>query len=138
MFLRCFCGYTLTDVACPGRVVHYLLSAHAVERLQDAVDQEVATAGVVEGWPEHWDTARAAEAWLCPQCSRLYVGVGSAGPVRVFALERVGIDSLVGGFDSRLGTMPEVLALAREQAGESPLTPDQGAGPGGATGRPRD
>ena len=136
MFLRCLCGYTLTNAASPGRIVHYLLSAHAVERLQDAVDQEVAKSGVVEDWPEHWDTAQVAEAWLCPQCSRLYVGVGGLGPVRVFALERVGVDGLATGCDSQLG-MPQVMALAGEQAGESPLTPGQETELGAKAGQPR-
>jgi len=48
MFLRCLCGYTLTDIACPGRIVHLLLSAHGVERLQHAVDQEIEASGTVE------------------------------------------------------------------------------------------
>jgi hypothetical protein len=121
MFLRCSCGYTLTDIASPGRIVHHLLSAHGVERLQDAIDREVEAHGVVDEWPEHWETAGAAESWLCPQCSRLYVGMNGAGPVRVFALERVGVDAQATGIDSQLASMPELLALAQEQAGESPL-----------------
>jgi hypothetical protein len=126
MFLQCYCGYTLTDVASPGRIVHYLLSAHAIERLQDAVDQEVATGGIVRLWPEHWEAAGTAEAWLCPECSRLYVGslgIRGGAPVRVFALERDGIEGLAAGIDSQLGSEGEVLALGMREAGESPLAP---------------
>jgi hypothetical protein len=122
MFLRCPCGYTLTDIACPGRIVHHLMSSHGVERLQDAVDREVEAHGVVDGWPEHWDAARAAESWLCPKCSRLFVGVNGADPVRVFALERVGIEPGSTGIDSQLAPMPELLELAREQVSESPVS----------------
>jgi len=125
MFLLCPCGYTLTDVATPGRIVHYLLSAHGVERLQNAVDKEVKDCGIVEEWPEHWDAARAAEAWLCPKCSRLFTGINGAGPVRVFVLEQVGIDPGSTGIDSRFGPITELLALAQEQAGESPLIANQ-------------
>jgi hypothetical protein len=121
MFMRCPCGYTLTNIACPGKIVHVLLSAHGVERLQQAVDQEIAASGTVD-WPEPWDAAWVAESWLCPSCSRLYVGMNSGGPVRVFALERVGIDPGCTGFDSQLGPMPVLMALAKEQAGESPLS----------------
>lgn len=124
MFFRCLCGYTLTNVASPGRIVHYMLSSHAVERLQDAVDREVLECGAVDGWPEHWETARTTEAWLCPECSRLYVGVGGKGPIRVFALERDGI-KLATACDSNFGTEREILELAQGQAGESPLTPEQ-------------
>jgi hypothetical protein len=115
----------LTNVASPGRIVHYLLSEHAIERLQDAVDKEVAENETVDLWPEHWDTARATQAWLCPQCSRLYIGLGSSGPVRVFTLERVGFESLLTGLDSQFGTETELLKLAAEQTGESPLTAEQ-------------
>ena len=121
MFLRCSCGYTLTDMACPGRIVHMLLSAHGVERLQEVVDQEVEAHGVVDMWPEHWDTAWTAESWLCPRCSRLYVGMNGTGPVRVFILERVGIDPAATEIDSQLAPMSELQAIALEQAGESPL-----------------
>lgn len=131
MFIRCLCGYTLTNSACPGRIVHLLLCSHGVERLQDAVDQEVEAQGVVEGWPEHWDTAWAAESWLCPRCNRLYVGMNGAGPIRVFALERVGIDPECTGFDSQLGPMPVLMALAKEQAGASPLRVKHSASPPG-------
>src|SRR5260221_144326 len=55
----------------------------------------------------------------------IYVGVGGPDPVRVFALEHVGIDSLPTGCDSQFGTMPEIIALGKEQVGESPLTPGQ-------------
>ena len=48
--------------------------------------------------------------------------MNGVGPVRVFALERVGIEPGSTGFDSELAPMPELLALAQEQAGESPLT----------------
>jgi hypothetical protein len=125
MFLRCPCGYTLTDIACPGRIVHHLLSAHGVERLQEAVDREVAAEGVVGGWPEHWDAAETAETWLCPKCSRLFVGVNGPGQVRVYALERVGIEPESTGIDSQLAPMAALLELAREQAGESPLSRGQ-------------
>jgi hypothetical protein len=122
MFLRCHCGYTMTDVATPGRIVHLLLSEHAIERLQNAVDHEAEQAGVIEGWPEHWEAARAIEAWLCPRCSRLYVGMGGRGPVRVFTLECIGIAPAVTGLDSELGSEADLLRLASEQAGESPLS----------------
>jgi hypothetical protein len=121
MFLRCPCGYTLTDIACPGRIVHLLISAHGVERFEHAVNQEVALHGCVDNWPEPWDAAPAVESWLCPSCSRLFVGVNGPGPVRVFTLERVGIEPGTTGIDSQLAPKPILLELAREQAGESPL-----------------
>lgn len=125
MFLRCDCGYTMTSVAYPGRVVHLLLSQAGQERLQDSADGMVARVGRVDEWPEIWDDfARAVEAWLCPKCSRLYVGPrGSPESVFVFALERKGIDPAATGTDSDLGSETELLKLATNEAGESPLAP---------------
>ncbi len=125
MFLRCPCGHTLTDTAAPGRIAHTLLSAHGVERLQNAVDAQVAAAGVVDGWPEHFEAARATEVWLCPACGRLFVGVSAAGVGRVYSPEGTDLPRGSTGLDSQLDPAPDWDALAREQAGESPLTSQQ-------------
>jgi hypothetical protein len=122
-FLRCRCGYTLTSIASPGRIVHKLLSEHGVERFQDAVDAEVRTTGDVD-WPEPWDTAGYAECWLCPQCGRLFVGLnGPDSAVRVFTPESVGIAPEDTGLDSQLAPLDELYAIGMREAGESPLCP---------------
>jgi hypothetical protein len=73
VFLRCPCGYTMTSVACPGRIRHVLLTDHGVEELENLVDREVAEAKVVDSWPEHFEAAGAVETWLCPKCRRLFL-----------------------------------------------------------------
>jgi hypothetical protein len=79
MFLRCPCGYTLTDVASPGCIPHKLLTDLGVERLQDAVDREVAERGAVQSWFDHFKQAAAIETWVCPRCLRLFVHVDVTG-----------------------------------------------------------
>jgi hypothetical protein len=121
MYLHCRCGYTLTSIASPGRIVHKLLSEHDVERLQNTVDGEIRTTGEVD-WPEPWDSTRYAECWLCPQCSRLFVGLnGPDSAVRVYTPEAVGIAPEDTGIDSQLAPMNELYAIGMREAGESPL-----------------
>jgi hypothetical protein len=81
----------------------------------------VESGGIIDEWPEHWDRARAAECWLCPKCSRLYVGVNGSGPVHIYALERIGIEGQSTGFASQLGSMEDLQVIAQEQSGESPF-----------------
>jgi hypothetical protein len=128
VFLRCPCGYTLTNVASPGAIAHKLLTDHGVERLENAVDREVAANGSIDSWPEHFEEAGAIEIWVCPKCKRLFVhAVDSPADIVVYSRESVGLPSDAVGFDSKLiGTqyanVRELIDMARrEQAGESPL-----------------
>ncbi|MGL6073213.1 MAG: hypothetical protein ACRC8S_03520 [Fimbriiglobus sp.] len=123
MFLRCRCGYVMTSIATPGRIVHTLISEHGIEALQDAVNQEIRATGDVD-WPEPWDATGCTECWLCPQCSRLFVGAnGPISAIRVYALESVGIADEDTGFDSQLAPMNKLREIGMRDAGESPLCP---------------
>ena len=145
VFLRCPCGYTLTNVASPGAIPHRLLTDRGVERLQDAADREVAAAGSVASWPEHFEAAGAIETWVCPKCLRLFVHAdGAPGKIVVYRRESVGLPNGAVGSDSQLigsdfGSVEEFVEMAlREQAGESPLAAASGrkhcSGPGGRGG----
>ncbi|QDU20338.1 hypothetical protein [Urbifossiella limnaea] len=92
MFLRCICGNSLDDIASPSPTVRHVLTDTGIEKLQDAVDQEVAENGIVDMWPEHWETAGTQEVWLCSACERLYIGVNGSEPIRVYKLEQVGLN----------------------------------------------
>ena len=111
----------MTDIACPGRIEHTVLSSHGTERLQGSVDSEVKVNGIIDEWPEHWESARASRAFLCPKCQRLFVGVDNNQEVWVFKLERIGVESEATGIDSQCGSEAELMELAKEQSGESPM-----------------
>jgi hypothetical protein len=123
MYLRCTCGYVLTSIASPGRIVHTLISERGMERLQDAVNQEIVSTGTVD-WPDPWDSTGCKEIWLCPACSRLFVGAdGPISSIRVYRLESVGIDPQDTGIDSHLAPLDELRAIGMREAGQSPLCP---------------
>lgn len=97
MYLKCECGNVLTDTAAPNDVEHILLSYSIMERLQDKVDNEVATHGSVDSWPEHWEESGAMEVWKCPECGRLYLNPrGETEKVVVYKLEKKGLVRLEG------------------------------------------
>lgn len=133
MFLRCPCGYTLTNVASPGAIAHRLLTDRGVERLQNEADEEVAAAGLIDSWWDHFRAAGAIETWVCPKCLRLFVHAdGSPADVIIYKREAVGLPNDAIGIDSRLigsqfATEEQLVAMARrEQAGESPLEAARG------------
>jgi hypothetical protein len=92
MHLKCECGNVMTDIASPNDIEHLLLSYRAKEKLQDLVDAEVAKAGEIRMWPEHWEEAGAIDVWRCPDCSRLYLNARKApSEIVVYKLERKGL-----------------------------------------------
>jgi hypothetical protein len=69
-----------------------LLSDRCKEKLQDLVDDECASAGRIDMWPEHWEAAGALIVWRCSNCGRFYLNpLGDPGQVEVYALEGRGI-----------------------------------------------
>jgi hypothetical protein len=92
MYLKCECGTVLSDVASPNDVEHLLLSYRAKERLQDLVDDEVASDGTIRMWSEHWEQSGAIDVWRCPDCVRLYFNArGAPSEIIVYRLERRGL-----------------------------------------------
>src|SRR5689334_11028518 len=93
MNIRCLCGESLSDAASPNDIEHVLLSDSVVEKFQDLADEEVATAGVVDSWPEHWEDAGSIELWKCYNCHRLYMNVrGKPEDIIVYSVEQTGLD----------------------------------------------
>jgi hypothetical protein len=136
MFMRCPCGYTLSDGASPGRIRHLLLTDQGVEDLENAVDREVAEAGCVDSWWDHFQSAAAIEVWVCPKCLRLFLyPTDRPEEIIVYQRDRIGIPRDAVGFDSQVGTDEEISALAREHAGRSPLA-DRPAPPPPPTAEP--
>src|SRR4051794_35467704 len=114
MFLRCPCGYTLSNGASPGRIRHLLLTDHGVEDLENAVDREVAQVGCVDSWPEHFESAAAIETWVCPKCLRLFLyPTDRPEEIIVYQRERIGLPPDAVGFDSQYGTYDQIKALAK-------------------------
>ena len=92
MYLKCECGTVLSDVASPNDVEHLLLSYRAKERLQDLVDDEVASDGTIRMWSEHCEQSGAIDVWRCPDCVRLYFNArGAPSEIIVYRLERRGL-----------------------------------------------
>jgi hypothetical protein len=92
MHLKCSCGSNLTDGASPNDIQHLLISDASIETLQNAVDAEVRRHCEIDEWPEHWEASGAVEAWMCPNCKRIYVNPRAAPQaITVYAIERKGI-----------------------------------------------
>jgi hypothetical protein len=92
MRIQCLCGNSPSNTAYPDNIQHVLLDAYAVEKLQDAVDEEVKESGVVDMWPEHWDSSGAIEVWKCLECERLhFYPKGDPKDALVYKLERKGL-----------------------------------------------
>lgn len=121
MFLRCYCGYVLTNVNSPNPIEHLLLNAKSIEKMQDISDAEVAKHGVIEMWPENWEAAGGTNIWHCFKCNRLYIGVeGKNDEILVYKYERTGIPQSATGIDTEFLPEEELLEYVRkEQAGES-------------------
>jgi hypothetical protein len=82
----------MDDIAAPNKVENQLVDLYAQERLQDAVDEECASGGRIEMWPEHWEAAGGTEIWRCPYCGRLYLNPkGPPEQVTVYAVEQIGL-----------------------------------------------
>ena len=93
MYLRCLCGECLSDIGAPNDTEHVLLSNRVVERFQDLADEEVAAAGIVDSWPEHWENAGSIQLWKCYKCHRLYMNVmGKPEDIIVYSVEQTGLD----------------------------------------------
>ncbi len=94
MFFPCICGWTMTNVASPNDIEHVLLSDRVSENLENLVDQECATVGSIDSWPEHWEESGAIDVWRCPVCERLYFNAtGDPSEVVVYKIERKGLSN---------------------------------------------
>jgi len=92
MNLTCICGNGMTNGGSPNDTQHLLISDRSIEKLQDLVDGQVRTDGVIDEWPEHWENSGATEVWMCYGCKRLYVRpTGPRDQVIVYSIEKVGI-----------------------------------------------
>lgn len=96
MYFTSICGHIMDNMAFPNPIEYHVLSDAHRERLESLAQQECAAAGVIEGWPEHWE-ATAVEVWKCPQCGRVYVNpTGPREEVVVYRRERVGMPDARG------------------------------------------
>ena len=92
MYLKCICGNLMSDGGSPNDTEHLLISNRSVEQLQDMVDSQISRDGVVDEWPEHWESSGATDVWKCEICKRLYVSPnGPPDQVAVYAIEKIGI-----------------------------------------------
>ena len=92
MNIRCSCGNVMSDVGAPNDTEHLLISNHSMEHLQDMVDAQVETDGIIDEWPEHWERSNTKVVWKCTACERLYLDPeGPVDQVRVYAIEKIGI-----------------------------------------------
>ena len=82
----------MSDIGAPNDTENLLISNRSIELLQDLVDSQVQSDGIVDEWPEHWENSKALEVWKCYACNRLYVSPkGPPEQVIVYSIERVGI-----------------------------------------------
>ncbi|MCI0705471.1 MAG: hypothetical protein L0241_30800 [Planctomycetia bacterium] len=93
MKFPCLCGRILSNAGSPNNTEHVLLSSVGVERLQDLIAEQFATAqGKVVLWADSWEESGAIEVWKCSDCQRLYVSPKDGfDKVVVYKIEQVGI-----------------------------------------------
>ncbi len=92
MQIECACGLMLSNTGQPNDVECLLVPSRSIEKLQDLIDEEVATNGSVDMWPEHWEESGAIEVWRCRQCGRLYFNANkSRENIVVYNIEKTGI-----------------------------------------------